>query len=74
MLRKLEAIGQIKNATELEQDFIAAIEILFQPETEKQERDLAYASLNRMKRKELGNNDRGYHAYHWLEYGCLKRG
>jgi hypothetical protein len=27
------------------------------------------ASLNRMERKKLGNDARGYHAYHWLEYG-----
>ena len=32
------------------------------------------ASLNRMKEKELGNNARGYHAYHWLEYGYLQQG
>ena len=30
------------------------------------------ASLNRMNRKELGNDARGYHAYHWLEYGRLQ--
>jgi tetratricopeptide (TPR) repeat protein len=32
------------------------------------------ASLNRMERKGLGNDDRGYHAYHWLEYGYLQQG
>ena len=30
------------------------------------------ASLNRMERKKLGNDARGYHAYHWLEYGYLQ--
>jgi len=32
------------------------------------------ASLNRMERKNLGNDDRGYHAFHWLEYGYLQKG
>lgn len=32
------------------------------------------ASLNRMERKSLGNDARGYHAYHWLEYGYLQQG
>ena len=32
------------------------------------------ASLNRMKRKNLDNNARGYHAYHWLQYGYLQQG
>ncbi|MEJ2112365.1 MAG: hypothetical protein P8X62_01190 [Flavobacteriaceae bacterium] len=32
------------------------------------------ASLNRMERKKLGNDDRGYHAFHWLEYGYLQKG
>jgi len=32
------------------------------------------ASLNRMERKNLGNNGRGYHAFHWLEYGYLQQG
>lgn len=32
------------------------------------------ASLNRMERKGLGNDARGYHAYHWLEYGYLQQG
>ncbi len=32
------------------------------------------ASVNRMERKKLGNNGRGYHAYHWLEYGYLNQG
>ncbi|GGG59761.1 tetratricopeptide repeat protein [Bizionia arctica] len=36
--------------------------------------DSYQASLNRMKRKELDNNARGYHAYHWLEYGYLQIG
>lgn len=31
------------------------------------------ASLNRMKAKNLGNDARGYHAYHWLEYGYLQK-
>ncbi len=32
------------------------------------------ASLNRMERKKLDNDARGYHAYHWLEYGYLQKG
>lgn len=32
------------------------------------------ASLNRMERKKLDNDGRGYHAYHWLEYGYLQQG
>jgi tetratricopeptide (TPR) repeat protein len=32
------------------------------------------ASLNRMERKGLSNDARGYHAYHWLEYGYLQQG
>jgi tetratricopeptide (TPR) repeat protein len=192
VLKKLDAIDLEKNATELERDFIEAVGILFKPETEKPERDVAYArfmeglskkypdnhevaafyalsllgsvpdgrdeelygkgakialgilaenpkhpgalhytihsyddpkhaalaleaanaysrvapdashalhmpshiyvamgmwdevvssnidsyqaSLNRMERKGLGNDDRGYHAYHWLEYGYLQQG
>jgi tetratricopeptide (TPR) repeat protein len=35
--------------------------------------DSYQASLNRMERKELGNDDRGYHAYHWLQYGYLQQ-
>lgn len=31
------------------------------------------ASLNRMERKKLGHDARGYHAYHWLEYGYLQQ-
>jgi tetratricopeptide (TPR) repeat protein len=30
------------------------------------------ASINRMERKKLGNDARGYHAFHWLEYGYLQ--
>jgi tetratricopeptide (TPR) repeat protein len=191
VLKKLEALDLEKNASELERDFIEAVRILFKPETEKPERDVAYAhfmeglskkypanhevaafyalsllgsvpdgrddelygkgakialgilaenpnhpgalhytihsyddprhaalaleaanaysqvapdashalhmpshiyvamgmwdrvvasnidsyqaSLNRMERKDLGNDDRGYHAYHWLEYGYLQQ-
>lgn len=29
------------------------------------------ASLNRMERKKLDNDARGYHAFHWLQYGYL---
>ena len=32
------------------------------------------ASINRMERKNLDNDARGYHAYHWLEYGYLQKG
>ncbi|WP_443633530.1 hypothetical protein ABXT64_00995 [Candidatus Marifrigoribacter sp. Uisw_064] len=31
------------------------------------------ASINRMNRKKLDNSARGYHAYHWLEYGYLQK-
>jgi tetratricopeptide (TPR) repeat protein len=31
------------------------------------------ASLNRMARKKLDNDARGYHAFHWLEYGYLQK-
>jgi hypothetical protein len=31
------------------------------------------ASLNRMERKQLDHDARGYHAYHWLEYGYLQQ-
>ena len=36
--------------------------------------DSYQASVNRMKRKNLDNDARGYHAYHWLEYGYLQKG
>lgn len=36
--------------------------------------DSYQASLNRMEAKELDNDARGYHAYHWLEYGYLQKG
>ena len=32
------------------------------------------ASINRMNAKNLAPNGRGYHAYHWLEYGYLQQG
>ncbi len=32
------------------------------------------ASLNRMEKKNLDNDARGYHAFHWLEYGYLQKG
>lgn len=32
------------------------------------------ASIERMERKVLDNNARGYHAYHWLMYGYLQQG
>lgn len=31
------------------------------------------ASLDRMERKQLNNDARGYHAFHWLEYGYLQQ-
>ncbi|MEH6535896.1 MAG: hypothetical protein V7719_05860 [Psychroserpens sp.] len=34
--------------------------------------DSYQASLDRMVRKELDNDARGYHAFHWLEYGYLQ--
>jgi len=34
--------------------------------------DSYQASLNRMKAKDLSNNARGYHAFHWLQYGYLQ--
>lgn len=36
--------------------------------------DSYQASLNRMESKELDNDARGYHAFHWLEYGYLQKG
>lgn len=35
--------------------------------------DSYQASVNRMERKNLDNDARGYHAYHWLEYGYLQK-
>lgn len=32
------------------------------------------ASLNRMERKSLSNDARGYHSFHWLQYGYLQQG
>lgn len=32
------------------------------------------ASVNRMIAKDLGADGRGFHAYHWLEYGYLQQG
>ncbi len=34
--------------------------------------DSYQASINRMTLKELDNDARGYHAFHWLEYGYLQ--
>ena len=31
------------------------------------------ASLNRKEKMQLSNDARGYHAYHWLEYGYLQK-
>lgn len=36
--------------------------------------DSYQASLNRMEKKGLDNDARGYHAFHWLEYGYLQKG
>ncbi|MCX7547496.1 hypothetical protein OS188_05955 [Xanthomarina sp. F1114] len=36
--------------------------------------DSYQASLNRMQRKGLDNNARGFHAFHWLQYGYLQKG
>ncbi|AFL80133.1 hypothetical protein Aeqsu_0624 [Aequorivita sublithincola DSM 14238] len=36
--------------------------------------DSYQASINRMEKKELDNDARGYHAFHWLEYGYLQKG
>lgn len=35
--------------------------------------DSYQASINRMLAKNLDNDERGYHAYHWLEYGYLQK-
>src|SRR5690554_2322902 len=35
--------------------------------------DSYQASLNRMERKNLDNNARGFHAFHWLQYGYLQK-
>ena len=36
--------------------------------------DSYQASVNRMIAKDLGPRGRGFHAYHWLEYGYLQQG
>lgn len=36
--------------------------------------DSYQASINRMEHKNLDNDARGYHAFHWLEYGYLQKG
>jgi len=36
--------------------------------------DSYQASLNRMEKKNLDGDARGYHAFHWLEYGYLQKG
>lgn len=37
--------------------------------------ELSYqASIERMERKKLNNDARGYHAFHWLLYGYLQQG
>ncbi|SRX54416.1 lipopolysaccharide assembly protein LapB [Aequorivita sp. CIP111184] len=36
--------------------------------------DSYQASINRMEYKGLDNDARGYHAFHWLEYGYLQKG
>ncbi len=36
--------------------------------------DSYQASINRMESRHLDNDARGYHAYHWLEYGYLQKG
>ena len=44
-LNKIEDINLDKSATDLERDFIKAIQILYQPKIDKNERDVAYASF-----------------------------
>lgn len=36
--------------------------------------DSYQASIDRMEEKGLDNSARGYHAYHWLQYGFLQKG
>ncbi|GHC51450.1 tetratricopeptide repeat protein [Ulvibacter litoralis] len=36
--------------------------------------DSYQASITRMEKKQLDNDARGYHAFHWLEYGYLQKG
>lgn len=36
--------------------------------------DSYQASLTRMETKDLDNDARGYHAFHWLQYGYLQQG
>ena len=36
--------------------------------------DSYQASIDRMEEKGLDNSARGYHAYHWLQYGYLQKG
>ena len=33
-----------------------------------------HSSLERKERKNLTNDDLGYHSFHWLEYGYLQKG
>jgi tetratricopeptide (TPR) repeat protein len=58
VLAQLEKIDLPTHATELEQDFIKAIQILYQPETEKTERDIAYADFMKdMSKKYPANHE-----------------
>lgn len=36
--------------------------------------DSYQASITRMEKKQLDNDARGYHAFHWLQYGYLQKG
>ena len=56
VLKELEAIDLQENATELERDLIEAVRILYKPETEKQERDLAYAKFMEQLSKKYPDN------------------
>lgn len=44
VLKKMDSIDLVKNESPLEQDFIKAVKVLYQPKTEKPERDVAYAT------------------------------
>ena len=58
VLKKLDEIDFSKNTTELERDLIAAVKILYQPKTTKEERDKAYSEyLGELSKKHPGNHE-----------------
>ena len=45
VLAKLDSINLEKNTTEIEKDLIESVHILYQPKTEKKQRDIAYSEF-----------------------------